>query len=42
MGLPSAFTAVGSREFLTKSHSLSVEGIVESAMQVLELAPSRA
>ncbi|HXT74125.1 MAG TPA: transketolase C-terminal domain-containing protein [Candidatus Angelobacter sp.] len=42
MGLPSAFTAVGSREFLTKSYSLSVEGIVESAMQVLELASSRA
>jgi transketolase len=42
MGLPSAFTAVGSREFLTKSYSLCVEGIVESAMQVLELASSRA
>ncbi|HLJ40383.1 MAG TPA: transketolase C-terminal domain-containing protein [Candidatus Acidoferrales bacterium] len=42
MGLPSAFTAVGSREFLTQSYSLSVEGIVESVMQVLELAPSRA
>jgi len=42
MGLPSAFTAVGSREFLTRSYSLSVEGIVESAMQILELAPSRA
>ena len=42
MGLPSAFTAVGSREFLTKSYSLCVEGIVESAMQILELASSRA
>ena len=42
MGLPSAFTGVGSREFLTRSYSLSIEGIVESAMQILELAPSRA
>lgn len=42
MGLPSAFTSAGSREFLTKSYSLSVEGIVESAMQILELADARA
>ena len=41
MGLPSTFTAVGSREFLAKFYSLSVEGIVESAMQLLERADAR-
>ena len=42
MALPSAFTSVGSREFLTKSYSLSVEGIVDSAMRILQLARTRA
>ncbi|MGH9866215.1 MAG: transketolase family protein [Candidatus Acidiferrales bacterium] len=42
MALPSAFTSVGSREFLLKSYSLSVEGIVESAAQILELARAHA
>jgi len=42
MALPSAFTPVGSREFLTESYSLSVKGIVDSAMLILELAHTRA
>ncbi len=41
MALPPAFTAVGSREFLTKSYSLFAEGIVGSAIQILELKSPR-
>ena len=42
MALPSAFTPVGSREFLNKSYSLSVEGIVDSVTRILEFAHNRA